>query len=376
MRDPYSVLELGRTAGAGEIKAAYRRLAKTWHPDRNRGDGAARERFAEIVQAYEILGHRGRRAAFDRGEIDASGRPLSFAARRAKAREAAPDKAENTANPFAATGVVDDDILERIFGEAARRAHVADAPGIDDIPLNDKPSPRAADGAAPAADRPAAQSGDAEPAAASPAAEAAPARNGGGLRVRSLFDALNALFNRGRGDDDDANAPPEETGPAFLDVMVPLSMLMNGGTAEAVLADGRRIDIPVAKGTTEGSRVSVTAPAKGASGEPLSVVAAIRIAAGERFWTDGADLHGELALPLADAVLGGKVEYETLDGRVALTVPAWSGSDRVLRLKERGLPRASGGRGDLHVHLRLTLPETPDQKLIDLMTVTKHGFYV
>jgi DnaJ-class molecular chaperone len=74
MRDPYIVLGVGKTASADEVKKAFRRLAKTWHPDQNK-DPKAKEKFSEISSAYEILGDEKKRAQFDRGEIDAEGKP-------------------------------------------------------------------------------------------------------------------------------------------------------------------------------------------------------------------------------------------------------------------------------------------------------------
>src|SRR5688500_14189821 len=75
MRDPYEVLGVARNASAKEIKAAYRKLAKQHHPDQNPEDSKAKDRFAQANQAYEILGDEKSRAAFDRGEIDAEGKP-------------------------------------------------------------------------------------------------------------------------------------------------------------------------------------------------------------------------------------------------------------------------------------------------------------
>src|ERR671926_485654 len=75
MRDPYQVLGVPRTASEAEIKKAYRKLAKAHHPDRNANDPKAKDKFAEVNSAYEILGDTGKRAQFDRGEIDAEGKP-------------------------------------------------------------------------------------------------------------------------------------------------------------------------------------------------------------------------------------------------------------------------------------------------------------
>ena len=76
MRDPYDVLGVQRSAKPAAIKSAFRRLAKKLHPDANRDDPKAAERFAEINSAYEILGDEAKRKAFDAGEIDAEGKPV------------------------------------------------------------------------------------------------------------------------------------------------------------------------------------------------------------------------------------------------------------------------------------------------------------
>ena len=74
MRDPYQVLGVPKTASASEIKSAFRKLAKKYHPDQST-EAKAKEKFAETSSAYEILGDEKKRGAFDRGEIDAEGKP-------------------------------------------------------------------------------------------------------------------------------------------------------------------------------------------------------------------------------------------------------------------------------------------------------------
>src|SRR6478609_628804 len=75
MRDPYEVLGVPRGASAAAIKSAYRKLAKKHHPDSNKDDPKAAARFSEINSANEILGDETKRKQFDRGEIDAEGKP-------------------------------------------------------------------------------------------------------------------------------------------------------------------------------------------------------------------------------------------------------------------------------------------------------------
>jgi DnaJ-class molecular chaperone len=75
MRDPYQVLGVSRAATEAEIKQAYRKLAKKHHPDQNKSDPKAKERFSEVNSAYEIVGDKQKRGQFDRGEIGADGKP-------------------------------------------------------------------------------------------------------------------------------------------------------------------------------------------------------------------------------------------------------------------------------------------------------------
>jgi curved DNA-binding protein CbpA len=79
MRDPYEVLRMPRSATADDIKQSFRRLAKALHPDGNKNDPQAPARFAELSSAHEILRDEDKRRAFDRGEIDAEGKPTPVA---------------------------------------------------------------------------------------------------------------------------------------------------------------------------------------------------------------------------------------------------------------------------------------------------------
>ncbi len=75
MRDPYSVLNVAKSASEKDIKSAYRKLAKIYHPDKNKDDPKAKAKFNEVSSAYDLLSNKEKRAQFDRGEIDAQGNP-------------------------------------------------------------------------------------------------------------------------------------------------------------------------------------------------------------------------------------------------------------------------------------------------------------
>jgi DnaJ-class molecular chaperone len=145
MRDPYSVLGVSKTASAGDIKKAFRKLAKQFHPDQNK-DPKAASKFAEINTAYEIVGDETKRTQFDRGEIDAEGKPRfqGFEGFGAGGGGFAREGASGTGGfefnfgtgrgrRGSAGGANFDDILSEMFGAASRgrAAHEAPQRGSD-----------------------------------------------------------------------------------------------------------------------------------------------------------------------------------------------------------------------------------------------------
>ena len=147
MRDPYDILGVPRSASEAEIKKAFRKLAKSYHPDRNSDDPKAKDKFAEANAAYEILGDAAKRAQFDRGEIDADGKPRfqgfeGFGGGGPSAGQGFEGFNFNFGggSPFgrrrATRGAGEDDIFSHLFGEAFRTAERggrprAAAPGED-----------------------------------------------------------------------------------------------------------------------------------------------------------------------------------------------------------------------------------------------------
>ena len=138
MRDPYDVLGVAKTASAAEIKSAFRKLAKKYHPDQSK-EPKAKERFAEVGSAYEILGDDTKRKAFDRGEIDAEGKPRApqFEGFGQHAGAAGRGDFRNFGFDFGAGGAstengsIDPDILAELFGAGRTRARTQPAKGED-----------------------------------------------------------------------------------------------------------------------------------------------------------------------------------------------------------------------------------------------------
>lgn len=293
MRDPYQVLGVAKNATAKDIKSAFRKLAKASHPDQNAGDPKAQDRFAELNQAYEIIGDEEKRGQFDRGEIDAAGKPRfadfggagggdPFAAFR-KAGGAGPGGVHfefrsdgQGGDPFGGAG----DIFSEIFGQ------------------------RFAGGAA-----------------------------GGGGRRPPAAD-LNVVMN------------------------VTVEEVATAAKVTASFPDGRKLGIKLPAYVEDGQTIRLKGQGEPSPfGQPGDALVKVRIRSHPRYRVEGRDLHVDVPVPLADAVLGAKVAIETPYGRLAISVPAWSSSDKRLRLKGKGLPLKSGGHGDLYAHVRVMLPD-------------------
>ena len=140
MRDPYDVLGVAKTASAAEIKSAFRKLAKKYHPDQSK-EPRAKERFAEVGSAYEIVGDDKKRKAFDRGEIDAEGKPRApqfegFGFGRGPGSGGRGDHRnfgfDFGAGGFSAeSGSIDPDILSELFGAGRTRTRSQPTRGED-----------------------------------------------------------------------------------------------------------------------------------------------------------------------------------------------------------------------------------------------------
>ena len=312
MRDPYDVLGVQRTADAAAIKSAFRKLAKKHHPDANKSDPKAAQRFAELNAAYEILGEPAKRKAFDRGEIGADGKQRfqGFEGFRAQ--------------PGGGVGGAD---FETIFpGGFARGGRAGGFGGFEDL-------------------------------------------------LKGMF---GGAAGRRTGFETHAEAD-EMSAPSGRDVTVPVTISLNeaaqGGTRRVRLPSGKEVDVKIPVGLADGQQIRLKGqglPGAGAGGGVGDVLIAVTIAPHKLFAREGANLRLELPVTLYEAVLGAKVRVPTLDGAVELAIPAGTSSGRTFRLKGKGMP-GKGAPGDLHVAVRIVLPEGGDEALSELMRKWRDG---
>lgn len=140
---------------------------------------------------------------------------------------------------------------------------------------------------------------------------------------------------------------------------------VNGGKQQLTLPDKSVLDVTIPPGTRDGQVLRLRGkghPGLG-GGPPGDALIEVAVRPHPILTRKGDDIHVELPISLKDAVLGGKVQVPTPSGSVAMTIPKWANTGRVLRLKGKGVPRPDGTRGDELVTLKVMLPEMPDPEL-------------
>jgi DnaJ-class molecular chaperone len=172
-------------------------------------------------------------------------------------------------------------------------------------------------------------------------------------------DILSQIFGEGRGNfrmrGRDVHYRLELD---FLDAI-------NGGKREITLPDGSALDVNIPAGTRDGQILRLRGKGRAGSrgGQPGDALVEIEIRPHRFFVRKGDDIHVDLPISLSEAVLGGKVKAPTPSGAVTMTVPKWSNTGTVLRLRGKGISRQDGSKGDEFVTLKVVLPEKPDSEL-------------
>ncbi len=387
MRDPYKVLGVKRDAGADEIKSAWRSLAKTAHPDHNMSDPTATERFAEIGRAYETLKDPQKRSRYDQIARMAEAKGQSTeqtiiqqrqAARemaaRAKAARANAEKvmeelARATARKAAASAAASqqtasnespEDMVERIFGAKASRSTQQEQAAAETV-AQQASKPQEANAAA-------AEDMQAE--------EELLATGTGSGGSRSAFGILSSLVRRITGSSVQ-DKPPEKTPEVAAEATVTLDDMLTARWITVPLSDGREARFQATTDIGNGQVLHLKGQGLKLPGMLRGDVAVtIHLSTDARFTPDGHNIRTTLPVTIENAVLGCETTVEGLNGPLKLTVPAWSGSDQIVRIPGEGLPDGNGGKGDLIVELRLMLWEKPDDKITDLMRSMREGLFL
>lgn len=310
-KDPYAALGLKKTATDEEIRKAYRKIARTSHPDLNPDDARAESRFKAASAAYDLLKNPEQRARFDRGEIDASG------------QERAPrgfyrDQAEQPGNPYRSNrqynhaggpeGFDASDIFAEFMRQRGREGADFAGFGFD------------------------------------------PGGGQGGGQGGQRFTA--------RGQDHHYTMQV-----GFLDAA-------NGGSTRITLPDGGSLEVRIPEGAADGQTLRLRgkgSPGIG-GGAPGDALVTLIVQSHRFFVREGNDIVLTLPITLDEAVLGAKVATPTIAGSVNLTVPRGASSGQTLRLRHRGIkPMGGGERGDQKVILSVVMPPKVDDDLADFM---------
>lgn len=312
--DYYQTLGVDRNASQDEIKKAFRRLSKEYHPDRNKSK-EAEEKFKQINEAYEVLKDPERRKQYDaigRGGFRPGQDFQGFGGGGWQNVEF------HFGGDFGQGPSGFSDFFETFFGGGPRRARQ-------------------------------------------------------GARARHAFEEVFGGFGGGPFEPEPEARPGRSQ---EVELTISLEDAYHGAQKTLVLdrqvvgPDGgrrtekRTLTVKIPPGTTEGTRIRLAGQGQPGpfGGPPGDLYLKVHLAPHPRFEVEGQNLVTRLPITPWEAALGAKVPLETLSGKVTLTIPAGSSSGRRLRLRGKGLPKKGGGRGNLEVELQIVVPKTLSAK--------------
>jgi len=345
--DLYAILGIGRDADQAEIRRAYRRLARRFHPGINPGDRDARARFEQITEAFETLGDADRRRAYDAGDV----------------RPAAPEGASFGVDGFDFSVEVTEgqqastfgDLFAGVLNRAVERGSAAAGTGADlhaTITI-------AFEEALAGVDR------------YVPITRYVPCRTCAGSGTIALEPAPCAVC-RGRGQIRAARGHMVFSRPceACRGTGERREASCRSCRGEGIEARAESLRVHVPAGVADGAQVRIAG--RGHVGKrgcpPGDLVVTVRVEPHRLFRREGDDLYLTVPIAVHEAALGAKVDIPTPDGVVRLRVPPGTQSGQRLRLRERGAPSLrTGGRGDLIVEVALVLPSLLDERSRELL---------
>jgi curved DNA-binding protein len=303
-RNYYEMLGVERNSPPDEIKKAFRRLARQYHPDLNPGDKGAEEKFKEFNEAYRVLSDPAARSQYDqftrfwRGKKNRTNPDFWNGNRGNEAKNESRAKTEEDFSQFGDFNSFIDQILGR------------------------RPKPNTYD--------------------------RNEAEVGGGRRGRTSTVEPEEDFR---------NVAPPRPKNVEAELRLPLEKAYQGGRERIKLEDGRSLEVEMPAGMVPGHKIRLRG--QGIANGDLFLK--IEITPHHRFRLVGIDVHCALPVTPAEAVLGGFVEVPTLDGLVKISLPAGVTVGQKLRLAGKGFPDADGQRGDQLLEIQIALPKTVSQ---------------
>ncbi len=274
MRDPYTVLGVPRSASEKDIKSAYRKLAKKYHPDQNPDDPSAHAKFAEATNAYDLLNDKDKRGQYDRGEIDADGNP-KFAGFNPGGFGGASRGGRAGAGGFSA-----EDILKEFMSGFGGQ----------------------------------------------------PRGGAGGGRTNAQWDPFTgSMGGMGGG----RTAKGEDI---IVTAAVSLEDAHKAASVPVRMPSGKVLSVKLPEKVEEGQQIRLKGQGSPSPfGEPGDALVTVRFEKSKQFRREGNDIRTDVPIALYEAVLGAKVRVPTLDGPVELNLPPGVDTAKALRLKGKGL---------------------------------------
>jgi len=365
-KDYYKTLEVAQNASPEDIRKAYRRLAKKYHPDRNKGSEAAEDKFKEVSEAYAVLGNAQKRKTYDqlreagmRGGYSGFEDIFSGAKGGSRAGRAGPGAGWK----FEDLGDMGD-LFERIYGgargagpefearQAGRNLHSSVSVSFEMAARGGKVSVRiprqetckrcAGSGAAPGA-----------------GAEVCPQCGGSGKIARgsggfSFARPCPLCFGRGKV------------------IQKPCAACRGTGTVEA-LSD---VEVKIPRGIEDGRKLRLAGLGEtgAGGGRPGDLILEVRVQSHPVFRRRGLDVESPVTVDMVGAALGTEVDVKTMDGTVSVKVPRGAQPGQKLRLKGRGLQGPDSRRGDHFAVLRVRIPKKLTRKQEELLReFGRHG---
>src|SRR5919202_452061 len=295
VQDPYKVLGVDKKASEDEIKKAYRKLARKYHPDRNPGDKAAEERFKEVQQANAILSDPEKRKQYDSGGIFGGFDPGGF---------------RNAGGGFGGFGGIGD-ILSDLFGSGGT------------------PPCRTCNGTG-----------------AKPGTTPTVCSRCHGRGIESEGQGLFSI-----------SQPCSKCGGTGTEIQDPCPTCKGSGQTRQVKR--YKVNIPAGVRDGSRVRLAGKGEVGRRGGSPGDLYAITRVSESPIFHRRGDNLEVDVPITIVEAIRGGTVEVPTLNGSKRIRVPAGTQHGTLQRLRGEGPPRLGGkGRGDIHYRLVIDVPRS------------------